>query len=145
MYRLFVIVEFYYKMLSVYFSNFENGFSLTMQLITKKRHVTFFVKDGARFRARSGTLDYLMIKEAYVDGCYIIPGFEINHNDIVIDIGAHIGTFLYSQRKGPLKAWSTPSNQNQRITAFWKKISVSIYVIISRLLIAEYGVKASTI
>ena len=34
-----------------------------------------------------------MILEVWVDKCYTPPGFEIHDNDLIVDVGAHIGTF----------------------------------------------------
>ena len=49
------------------------------------------LRNGSKFIVRSNSFDIRMIKEVYIHKPY--HRLEINRGDIVVDIGAHIGTF----------------------------------------------------
>lgn len=83
--------------------------------LSSNNKVTFMLRNGTKFRGRLRSLDYLIIKETYINQSYIIPGFEIKDDDIVIDIGAHIGSFaIYASKqagKGQVYAYE-PEPEN---------------------------------
>jgi len=51
------------------------------------------LRSGLKFRIRPGTSDRSTIDEVFVHGIYYRDEISIGENDIVLDIGAHIGTF----------------------------------------------------
>jgi len=61
--------------------------------LIKKDRIDYQLRNDVRFRTRSKTYDGRIINEIWVHNDYTPDGFEINENDIVIDIGAHIGIF----------------------------------------------------
>ena len=91
--------------LKTYRSCYKNSVSLAFALFfsfLSERYVTFITNKNVKFRGRINSLDYLMIKETYIDRCYYRPGFEIKENDTIIDIGAQIGSFsIYAAQEAP--------------------------------------------
>lgn len=51
------------------------------------------LRNGVRYWIRPGTLDGSVIIEVWINRVYSPPDFEIGKDDIVVDIGAHIGVF----------------------------------------------------
>jgi FkbM family methyltransferase len=51
------------------------------------------VKNGIKFGVRPKTIDKEIVDEVFLNRFYTPRGFEINEEDIVVDIGAHIGVF----------------------------------------------------
>jgi FkbM family methyltransferase len=49
--------------------------------------------DGLKIRVRRLTCDESFIRHVFVNRDYSQPGFEIHEDDVIIDIGANIGTF----------------------------------------------------
>jgi len=67
--------------------------------LVRQDYITFHLRNGIDITARSGTFDRSAIREVFLFKTYNPKGFEINKNDIVVDIGAHIGTFsLYASQ-----------------------------------------------
>ena len=64
------------------------------------KFVIFKTKTGLRIKIRVGSTDLMALTNVWMINEYDIEDFEINVNDTVIDIGAHIGLFslLVSQR-----------------------------------------------
>jgi len=61
--------------------------------LIKRCKVEYLLRNGVRFLVRTKSKDKSMILEVWVDKCYTPPGFEIHENDVIVDIGAHIGAF----------------------------------------------------
>jgi FkbM family methyltransferase len=55
--------------------------------------LTLRLRNGLRFRIRPATADRFTIDEVFVHGIYCRDEAAVGENDIVLDIGAHIGTF----------------------------------------------------
>ncbi len=55
--------------------------------------ITYKLYNGLRYQVRGGTTDRFIINEIWLHKTYTPYGFEIKENDIVIDVGAHIGIF----------------------------------------------------
>ncbi|MFX0093624.1 MAG: FkbM family methyltransferase [Candidatus Hodarchaeota archaeon] len=60
---------------------------------TKKKYITYELRNGVRYKVRAKTFDKAIINEIWVQNQYTPSGFEINPSDTVVDIGAHIGVF----------------------------------------------------
>ncbi|MFB3888669.1 MAG: FkbM family methyltransferase [Candidatus Bathyarchaeia archaeon] len=58
-----------------------------------KGEVTYFLRNGLKFLARTNSKDKAVILEIFADRSYTPPGFEIHENDLIVDVGAHIGSF----------------------------------------------------
>lgn len=59
----------------------------------------YILKNGVKFVLRAGTNDRVIFNQVWLTRSYAFPGFEIRTNDIVFDIGAHIGLFtVYAAR-----------------------------------------------
>ena len=59
-----------------------------------------------------------MVYEVFIEKIYTPPGFQINKNDIVVDIGANIGIFaLYASQPSPIYCYE-PFGEN---VSFLKK------------------------
>jgi FkbM family methyltransferase len=50
-------------------------------------------RNGIQFRIRADDNDRWIVEEVWVKKIYALPGFEIQSDDTVIDIGAHVGSF----------------------------------------------------
>ena len=61
--------------------------------LTNNEFVIFETKDGLRIKIRVGTTDLMALTNVWMINEYHVEDFEINRNDVVIDIGAHIGLF----------------------------------------------------
>jgi len=62
--------------------------------LVKKSHLIYELRNGIKYKARS-YFDQRVIREIWCcKRCSYIPkGFDIQNNDVVLDIGAHIGVF----------------------------------------------------
>lgn len=61
--------------------------------IVKKPYIFFKLKNGVIFKIRSKTNDRVIFNQIWLTKTYTPSGFEIKENDLIIDIGAHIGMF----------------------------------------------------
>jgi FkbM family methyltransferase len=88
------------------------------------------------FRYRPKTQDEMMIKEVYFDNCYHLPD-RFQPTDIVLDIGAHIGSFTMAcLERGCKKVWAyEPARENQKYLALnirdnrprWPDAEISLF------------------
>jgi FkbM family methyltransferase len=82
----------------------------------KNKSIIYFFKNGQKIRVRSGSIDKMIVKEIFIDNCYIPQGFEIQKGDTVVDIGAHIGVFSVFASKFASKIYSfEPSDENFKV------------------------------
>ena len=61
--------------------------------LVKKPKVIFATKTNRFVKIRTNGTDLMAFTHVWLIQEYFIPGFEINKNDVVIDIGGHIGLF----------------------------------------------------
>lgn len=61
--------------------------------LIRKKNIIYKLKNGIRYKVRPKTTDRFIINEIWIHKIYNPPGFEINKNDLVVDIGGHIGIF----------------------------------------------------
>lgn len=62
--------------------------------------ITYETRNGTKILTRAGTDDASIIGEIFVQKVYTPEGMNINEEDVIIDIGAHIGIFsLYANEK----------------------------------------------
>ena len=61
--------------------------------LTKKDHVIFETKTGLKIKIRVNSTDLMALTHVWVIQEYSNSDFDIHDNDIVIDVGAHIGLF----------------------------------------------------
>lgn len=59
----------------------------------KQGNFYYKMRDGSKYIVRGMTNDRNIFNEVLIHKIYNPPGFEIKKGDIVMDIGAHIGTF----------------------------------------------------
>ena len=65
----------------------------------KKENVTLETKNNIKMKIRTDSTDIMQLGTVWLAEDYKITKFEINENDIIIDIGAHIGLFcLYASQ-----------------------------------------------
>ncbi len=89
--------------------------------LIKQKHIVYILRNGINLRVRSKTSDSGIISEIWVHMDYLPKGFEINENDVAIDIGAHIGIFSIFLSKvakmGKIYAFEPhPENKEGRLT-----------------------------
>jgi len=61
--------------------------------LVKKPKVVFATKTNRFVKIRTNTTDLMAFTHVWLIQEYSVPGFEINRNDVVIDVGGHIGLF----------------------------------------------------
>ena len=61
--------------------------------LVKGKTVLYELKNGIRYRLRPNTFDRNVINEVWLYGFYTPEGFRIGKNDVVLEIGGHIGVF----------------------------------------------------
>jgi len=67
--------------------------------LIKNTEITYVFNDGLKVKLRAGTSDRNVVNDVLLQNFYTPKGFEIKSGDMVIDIGAHIGTFsLFAAR-----------------------------------------------
>jgi FkbM family methyltransferase len=72
-----------------------------------------YKSDNLIFEIREGTSDYWIIDEVVRDNVYLKDFLEIHSGDLVIDVGAHIGSFsVLASSKGGLVHAYEPSLDN---------------------------------
>ena len=65
----------------------------------KKENVILETKNNIKIKIRTDSTDMMQLGTVWLAEEYKIPKFDINENDIIIDIGAHIGLFsLYASQ-----------------------------------------------
>jgi FkbM family methyltransferase len=62
-------------------------------------------RDGLRLRVRTGTSDWRTSRSVLADRSYLADGGELPRDAIVVDVGAHIGSFTL------LAAWMAPEGR----------------------------------
>ncbi len=72
--------------------NFPLYFANYFKLVNKK-YIIYKLRNGIKYKTRSGTTDRGIINEIFIYKEYNPRGFEIKKDDVVIDIGGHIGIF----------------------------------------------------
>ena len=61
--------------------------------LTKKEHVIFETKTGLKIKIRVNSTDLMALTHVWMIQEYSNNDFDIHDNDVVIDVGAHIGLF----------------------------------------------------
>src|SRR5947208_16937245 len=61
--------------------------------LTKHKYVILETRNGLKIKLRVHSTDLIAFTHVWIIQEYSRPGFEINDNDIIIEIGAHIGLF----------------------------------------------------
>ena len=61
--------------------------------ITNKKIKIIEIKNGLKISLRTNSTDFMQFTTVWLQKEYGIEGFEINNDDVVIDVGAHIGLF----------------------------------------------------
>ncbi len=61
--------------------------------LVKNEHVVLEMRNGTKIMLRVNSTDLMAFTHVWLLHEYDKPGFEIKNNDVVIDIGAHIGLF----------------------------------------------------
>jgi FkbM family methyltransferase len=67
--------------------------------LIKSGYVVYTLRNGLRYKIRAGTADRPVINEVLIRDEYMPKGFGISEDDIVVDIGAHIGVFVVMAAK----------------------------------------------
>lgn len=62
--------------------------------VVKSDHVILQLRNGIKIRLRVNSTDLMAFTHVWLLKEYEKPGFDIQNNDIVIDIGGHIGLFV---------------------------------------------------
>lgn len=67
--------------------------------LVKKEHIIFVMKNGMKIKLRTKSTDLMAFTHVWLIEEYSKPGFEIRDEDIIFDVGAHIGLFsLYASQ-----------------------------------------------
>lgn len=61
--------------------------------LDRKEFIVLELWNGAKFQIRPKTEDRGIFKEVWIQEVYTPEGFEIGEEDVVVDVGAHIGIF----------------------------------------------------
>ena len=61
--------------------------------LIKKSHIIFETKSGLKLKIRTGTTDIMVLTNVWLIQEYLDDEFNIENNDVVLDIGGHIGLF----------------------------------------------------
>lgn len=61
--------------------------------LTRREHITLELKNGLKIQLRVNSTDLIAFTHVWILEEYKKPGFEIFDNDVIIDIGGHIGLF----------------------------------------------------
>ncbi len=85
-----------------------------------------FLRNGTKFMIRPETNDKTILNEIWIKKLYTPKGFEIRKDDIVIDIGAHIGFFTvfaaWYSKKGIVYSFE-PEPENFNLLKYNVKIN----------------------
>jgi len=83
--------------------------------LIKTPYLLYRLKNGVEYKVRGKTTDRNVINEIWIHNSYTPERFKINQNDLVIDVGAHIGVFsIFASKKannGKIYAFE-PSPEN---------------------------------
>lgn len=86
--------------------------------LIRKKHYVLKLKNGLTIKMRTKSTDLQAIANVFALEEYQQPGFEINQDDIIIDVGSHIGLFaLYASKKckdGKIFCYE-PINENYQL------------------------------
>lgn len=80
--------------------------------------VTYEMRNGLRYRMRAASADVGVLYETWVLDSYSLPGSRLPTDAIVVDVGAHVGTFtLRAAREAPMgHVYSfEPTTENSRL------------------------------
>lgn len=96
-YSKFMKKNFFFK-IKIFFNSrkvFKNWyiFSNVYFGIEKKSHVTFETKNNLKLKIRTKSTDLMALTNVWLIQEYVHNDFQIKKNDVIIDIGAHIGLF----------------------------------------------------
>lgn len=85
--------------------------------LIKGKFIIYYFRNGQKMKIRAGTTDRIPdripINEVFVYNDYTPKGFEIKGQDVVVDIGAHIGSFSVFASRFASKVYSfEPVNDN---------------------------------
>ena len=88
----------FFSKLKIFFNSrkvFKNWyiFSSIYFGIEKKSHVIFETKNNLKLKIRTKSTDLMALTNVWLIQEYVHNNFQIKKNDVVIDIGAHIGLF----------------------------------------------------
>ncbi len=74
---------------------FENWptFILDCFGLVRKRYIIYKLRNGIKYKVRANTIDVGVLYEVIVVKSYCQDNLKFEKNDVVIDIGSHIGTF----------------------------------------------------
>jgi len=61
--------------------------------IIKDGNIVYSLRNGVRFKVRAKTTDREALNEVWIYNVYLPKGFEIGEEDLVVDIGGHVGLF----------------------------------------------------
>ena len=64
--------------------------------LTNDKIVVFETKTGLKIKIRVKSTDLMALTNVWMINEYDVDGFEINSSDIIIDVGAHIGSVSYT-------------------------------------------------
>lgn len=71
----------WYELIGVYFKTIKNDY------------VILETNDKLKIKIRTNSTDIMQLGTVWFTKDYTMPGFEIKNNDVIIDIGAHVGLF----------------------------------------------------
>jgi len=61
--------------------------------LLRRDYVVYVSRGGVRCKTRSKTSDAVTLNMVWVHGFYTPDGYGIEEDDVIVDVGAHIGTF----------------------------------------------------
>jgi len=79
----------------------------------KKGIILYRLRNGIRYLIRAGTTDRFIINEIWLHKIYSPKGFEIKKQDVVVEVGGHIGVFtIYAASRAKKVYVFEPSPEN---------------------------------
>lgn len=79
-------------------------------------YIVYFFRNGQKVKVRAKTSDWVVINEIFVKNDYNPKGFEIINKDIVVDVGAQIGSFSILASRLASKVYSfEPVGENFKL------------------------------
>lgn len=68
--------------------------------LAHSKYSIYHLRNGIKFKVRARTVDLIILREIWKEMIYTPKNFNISKNDVVVDIGAQIGTFsLYASKQ----------------------------------------------